>query len=163
MTLLVKGDTMNKVMEKANYSSNNLLTFRGKMSSEKVQSTMGEMISFIRNSNLKKVGPVITATHAMVSNEMDLEIMIPVNTQDIISDEYFLKSQFKLVNTIMLTHYGEPNKMQNTYNKLIEHISKNKLSQITCAYNVARVEVDNIQDIDKSEIDVYIGINPSIL
>ncbi|MNC68463.1 hypothetical protein D3C75_1190620 [compost metagenome] len=57
---------------------------------------------------------------------------------------------------------GNPVGVQSTYESIIKYISDKGLQQITAFYNV--YTSDNSEaSLEKMIIDIYVGVNPSIL
>lgn len=92
-----------------------------------------------------------------------MEILVPIDRQVELIGEYRLKKVFHLVNAVSIRHHGDPNLLQNSYNELMAYLRENGLQQITSAYNVNVNDLQPGQSLDEMIIDVYIGINPSIL
>ncbi|OGO78603.1 MAG: hypothetical protein A2Y23_09975 [Clostridiales bacterium GWB2_37_7] len=58
---------------------------------------------------------------------------------------------------------GNPALLQNTYNEIMNYLKQNNLQQITAGYNVNVKELQLGQSLDEMIVDVYFGVNPSIL
>lgn len=145
------------------YEAKNLLTLRKKMSQFEIQSYMIGIENYINNSGLKKIGAPITTTYSFENGVIDFEIMIPVDTDSLEHDEYYIKPLFKMVNALKASHYGNPSNMAETFKEIAYYIETHKLHQITAPYNVAIREAKTMEELDSVVADIYIGINPSIL
>ena len=145
----------------------NVLSLRKKMTQMEIQQEMMKIGKFFEEIGIKKNGPVVTATFAMEQNGgqplLDMEILIPMDKKVSLDGEYILKEKFHLVNAVYAKHIGNPNLLQNTYNQLMAYINDNKLHQITVAYNAQVKDMKLGDSIDDMVMDVYIGVNPSIL
>ncbi len=145
----------------------NVLSLRKKMRQADVQQEMMKIGEFFKKNNIKKNGPIVTATFNIekINEEpiLDMEILVPMDREVNLSGEYRFKKTFHLINAVSIRHHGDPNLLQNTYNELMTYIKKNGLQQITTAYNVNIKDLEPGQSLSEMVIDVYIGINPSIL
>ena len=145
----------------------NVLSLRKKMGQADVPQEMMKIGGFLKRNDIKKNGPIVTATFNIEkTNEepiLDMEILVPMDRQVELSGEYKLKKVFHLVNAVLIRHHGDPNLLQNTYNELMAYIKEKGLQQITTAYNVNIKDLQPGQSLGEMIIDVYIGVNPSIL
>lgn len=66
-----------------------------------------------------------------------------------------------MVNAVVVKHIGNPNSLQISCEELNQYIINNQLNPITVGYNVTK-KVDKI-NLENTEIDVYVGINPNYL
>ncbi|MBZ4647229.1 MAG: hypothetical protein PWR27_1951 [Petroclostridium sp.] len=145
----------------------NVLSLRKKMTQQEVQQEMMKIGKFLQDNGIRKTGPVVTATFAVeTDNEqplMDMEILVPIDRKAELPEGYRLKEVFHLLHAVYARHEGNPNMLQNTYNEMLAYIQQNNLQQITAGYNVNIKEPKSAQELDDMVIDVYIGVNPSIL
>ena len=145
----------------------NVLSLRGKMTQSQVQQEMTALDKYLDDKEARKNGPIITATFSMeVCNEqplIDMEILVPLASKIDVDKKYVFKEIFHLVNAVYARHKGNPATLQNTYNEMTKYINDNNLQQITVPYNVNIVDMQNTKSIDNIIIDIYIGINPSVL
>lgn len=147
----------------------NIVSLRKKMTQEEVQKEMIKIGMFLNENNLKKNGPVITATFNVEMNVgqaiMDMEILIPVDREVELSNisKYKFKKIFHLVNAVYARHIGNPMLLQNTYNEIMDYINKNNLQPITAGYNVTISDIREGQALDDFIIDVYLGVSPNKL
>lgn len=141
----------------------NLLTFRGKISRYEINDKITQIATFMENEHLQKIGPIITCTHSVAVENgkeiLDFEIMIPVNTTSITSNEYSIKPKFRIANALMCSHNGNQNELVNIYNKIKHYIHENQIQNVTNFYTVSR----NIDDNGNLNIVVYIGVSNNIL
>jgi len=77
--------------------------------------------------------------------------------------EYRVKDLFHLVNAVYARHEGNPATLQGTYNEMMAYMQKNQLQQITVGYNVNVKDMLPGMSIDELVMDVYIGVNLSML
>ncbi|MEG0686728.1 MAG: hypothetical protein RR425_05525 [Erysipelotrichales bacterium] len=154
------------IEENTFFEVDNLLSIRMNATNEELQKQLLDAYSFIKDNNLLIVGPKITTTYsikqAMIPT-MDIEILIPINTEFIDTNKYKFKSKLKLINTIKCSHKGNPQKFNDTVMNIQEYIIKNKLTPITSLYTVNINEPTSSDNMDKFHTDLYISINPNIL
>lgn len=145
----------------------NVLSLRKKMTQAEIHQEMMSIGNFLEQNSFKKNGPIVTATFAIEESFeqplLDMEILVPIDKPAKLSGKYKLKDVFHLMNTVYARHEGNPNTLQNTYNELNQYISEKGLQPITAAYNVNVVDLNPGQSMDEMIVDVYIGVNPSIL
>ncbi|MBM7615037.1 GyrI-like domain-containing protein [Alkaliphilus hydrothermalis] len=145
----------------------NVLSLRKKMTQGDIQQEMMKIGKFFEENGIKKNGPVVTATFAVeeVNGQqlLDMEILVPMDREVQLTGEYVLKKEFHLVNAVYARHQGNPNLLQSTYNEVMKYINENRLHQITMGYNVNVNEPQTIEEMDGMIVDIYIGVNPSIL
>jgi effector-binding domain-containing protein len=141
----------------------NLLTIRKKMLQNDVNNEIMNIGKLLHEKNIKKNGPVITATYAVELQNgqplMDVEIMLPINRKIDLPEEYKFKEEFFLQNAIYAKYIGNPSLLPGIYSEIKNYIGTNNLKQITPAYNVYINNESKTQSIDNMEIDVYVGIN----
>ncbi|MDD4297808.1 MAG: AraC family transcriptional regulator [Ruminiclostridium sp.] len=145
----------------------NVLSIRKKMTQTELQQEMTQIGNFIQQNNLIKSGPVVSATFSIEQNGtspiLDMEILVPLDKDIPLPEPYRMKKIFHLKNAIHVRHEGNPQRLQNTLNGMVQYIQNNKLQQITPAYNATVNEPKPGEGLDKLIIDAYIGVNPSIL
>jgi effector-binding domain-containing protein len=145
----------------------NVLSLRKKMAQVEIQQEMMKIGKFLQENGIKKNGSIVTATFSVEQAGgqpvLDMEILVPLDRQVELIGEYKLKKNFHLVNAVYARHNGEPNSLQSTYNQMLEYIRENSLHQITVGYNVNVKDLQPGQSLEKIVVDVYIGVNPSIL
>ncbi|WP_405175142.1 hypothetical protein MHI27_28300 [Paenibacillus sp. FSL H8-0261] len=144
----------------------NVLSVRKKMNQEELQIEIAQTAKIIEKYQAVKAGPLITSTFSaeIVNGEylMDMEIMIPLNKPFPSDQTYKHKKIFHLVNALSCRFMGNPVGVESTYESIIKYISDKGLQQITAFYNV--YTSDNSEaSLEKMIIDIYVGVNPSIL
>jgi len=140
---------------------NHILSYRTKVRMadfNKIATTMEEKM---RQRGIKRVGNAITATFAVESDAMDMEILIPIDGKVESFEDYKYKEKLKLVNAARLTYKGNPAGLQNACNELNQYMAEKQLQPITVGYNVTK-HMDPI-NMENTEIHVYVGINPNEL
>ncbi|MNY70792.1 hypothetical protein D3C86_2089980 [compost metagenome] len=88
--------------------------------------------------------------------------MIPIDKEVASSENYQYKSVFHLKHAVYTRYIGDPFAINSRYEGLMAFISKNGLQPITPAYNFNINDRDMINS-DSLTIDIYMGVNPSIL
>ena len=149
------------------YEMNNVISYRAKMTQQKMNDTMNRLGAFIKDSGLTKNGCVTTTTFSVenVSGAqlMDIEILCPVDKACNVPQGFTFKPKFRLTNAAKITHKGSPANMQNSVNELVGYLNQNKLTPITSLYNVTVNEPKSPADIDGMVVDMYIGVSNNIL
>lgn len=146
-------------------SFENVASFRKKMKQSEIQIEVGRFVEFLKHSNAKKNGPMISATFGIEDFDgeqvIDIQFLFPIDRVFQSTEEYLYKSKFYLGNAIYKRHVGNPLTLQITYNEMLKYVEQEQLIQLSVAYNV---NIDNeISNVSESIIDVYISINSNIL
>ena len=145
----------------------NVLSLRRKMTQIEMQQEMSSIGGFLKKQGVSKSGPVVTATFQVEEQNgqqiMDIEILVPLDQPIEPSKAYTFKPIFNLVNALYIRHEGSPVYFQDTVNQLNEYINKNNLQVITATYSVMIKEAANEKELNDMIIDLYVGINTSIL
>lgn len=142
----------------------NVLSLRKKIRQEEMNIEMNKIGNFFKTNGIKKSGPVITTTYAVVEDGvLDIEILVPMDKAIELPTEYRFKPVFKLVNALRVRHEGDPTLLQGIYNEMIDYIKKNNLQQITTGYNVTIKDIEEGMNLDEWVIDVYIGVSENLL
>lgn len=144
----------------------NVISMRRKVTQLEFQSELEKLTEFMTENNIQRTGPMFSTTLGVeeVDGEqlLDMEFLVPVDREVDVPTDYQFKPLFHLVNAVYKQHVGSPERLQNTYDELLNFMQENNLQQITSGYNVTV----NEKDVELGElpiIDVYIGVNPSIL
>ena len=140
---------------------NKVLSFRGKIQQNEVEKIGMHMEAKLREVGSKRIGNPITAIYGVDGMTMDVEILLPIDKNTGTIGDYQFKEKIKLVNAVVASYKGNPTGLQDACNELNKYIMENKLQPITVGYDVPK-KVDSL-NIDDSEIDVYVGINPNVL
>lgn len=134
------------------------------MLQEELQKEVSKLMKFLEDSQIEKIGPMINTTFGIeiINGQqfMDTEFMIPVGISKINNENYKIKKEFILINALYTKHKGNPIGLQKVYEEMNEYAKREKLQFVTGGYNVFINETNNPEDF---EIDVYIGINPNKL
>jgi effector-binding domain-containing protein len=159
---------MNSIIIETNKSIrfDNLVSFRKKMNLSEVSQEVENLVNFLKEKNENKIGPMISATYGMEQQGqekiIDIEYLIPIGKKIDLFGEYKFKKVFHLVNALYTRYIGNPANIQVIYNEIAKYIQEHQLQQITPLYSI---KVSDNEDISEEEpiIDIYIGLNPSIL
>ena len=119
------------------------------------------MEAYIKNAGAKRVGNPITATYAVEYDEIDVELIMPIDMSMDSTDKFVFKDQIKIVNAVVVAYKGHPIGLQEACNQLNQYIVEHKLQPITVGYNVTKKT--DMLSLQNTEIDVYVGISPNIL
>jgi effector-binding domain-containing protein len=145
----------------------NILSLRNRMTQKQLQQEMINIGKFIQENSIKKSGSVVTTTFLVEEEDgqqvFDIEILVPLDSVIEPTTKYNFKKLFHLKHAVCITHKGNPQGIQNTLNEMIKYINENRLQQITSAYNVNVKELKQGDSLDDFIVDIYIGVNPSIL
>ncbi|WP_042337653.1 DUF5085 family protein [Bacillus andreraoultii] len=144
----------------------NLVSLRKKLFQEEIQPELIKLAEYMKNKNVQRKGPMISTTYDVEEVDgkqlLDMEFLFPVNQNIDLPEDYRFKPIFHLVHAIYKRHIGAAETLEETYNELHAYMKENQLQQITSGYNI------NINEKEAAAgktpiIDVYIGVNPSIL
>ncbi|WP_310830443.1 DUF5085 family protein [Paenibacillus pedocola] len=145
----------------------NVLSMRTKIKQEDIQQALIQIGQYLERMNIQKQGPIVTATFGVeqisIGTIVDIEILVPTNKRFQPEKPYIFKDKFHLVNAVCARHTGNPALLENTYRDVLSFIASNDLQQITAGYSVNVNELDPSQSPEDLIIDVFIGINPSVL
>lgn len=143
-----------------------VVSLRKKLNAEEIQTEIMNLAKLLKEHGIPKKGPLITATHGLEvvdgQQVLDMELLVSIDREIELPDKYSFKEVFHLVNAVRVRHEGNLENLQTTYNDLNFYIQQNKLQQITTAYNV-NVNDEKVAQGEEPIIDIYIGVNPSLL
>lgn len=152
---------MLEIKENQELNVTNLLSYRGKLKQTELENIGKEMESYIQNAGTKRVGNPITATYELEGDEIDIELLMPIDKSIESMDKFDFKNQIKIVNAVVASYIGHPMGVQDACNQLNQYIMERRLQPITVGYNVTK-KTDMLNP-ENTEIDVYVGISPNIL
>lgn len=152
---------MLEIKENKELNVANVLSYRGKVRQAELENIGKEMESYIQNAGAKRVGNPTTATYAVESDMIDIELLMPIDKSIDSTDRFVFKNQIKIVNAVVACYKGHPMGLQEACNQLNQYIMEHKLQPITVGYNVTKKT--DILNPENAEIDVYVGISPNIL
>ena len=152
---------MLEIKENQELNVANVLSYKGKVKQAELENVGKEMESYIQKAGAKRVGNPTTATYAVEGDMIDIELLMPIDKSIDSTDKFVFKNQIKIVNAVVIHYIGNPNELQVAYNELNKYIIDNGLNVITAGYNVTK-KVSSL-DINNTEIEIYVGINPNIL
>lgn len=152
---------MSEIKRNQELEVNNILSFRGKVKPQELDAIVKDMELKMKDTGVERVGNPITATYAMDKEGVDVEVLLPINKSMGNIGIYKFKERIKIVNAVLLSYKGNPVGLQNACNELNQYIVDNQLQPITVGYNITKhIDIINVEN---TEIDVYVGINPNIL
>ncbi|MCQ2469136.1 MAG: AraC family transcriptional regulator [Ruminococcus sp.] len=158
---------MHEITENASLEMTNVLSFRGKVTQQRMGDIAKEMADIIKINGAQKTMSGVSATFAVDTSgsepELDIEIMYPLDRDIYVPAPYTIKPVFRLRNAVKIRHMGNPATMQETANELMQYIKFKKLTPITAGYNVTVQEPSGPYDVDSLIADIYIGISDNIL
>ena len=152
---------MLEIKENQELNVTNLLSYRGKLKQTELENIGKEMESYIQSAGAKRVGNPITATYELEGDEIDIELLMPIDKSIESMDKFDFKNQIKIVNAVVASYIGHPMGLQDACNQLNQYIMERRLQPITVGYNVTK-KTDMLNP-ENTEIDVDVGISPNIL
>lgn len=152
---------MLEIKENQELNVTNVLSYRGKIKQAELENIGKEMESYIQNAGAKRLGNPITATYEVEGNELDIELLMPIDKSIDSTDKFAFKNYIKIINAVVASYKGRPIGLQEACNQLNQYIMEHKLQPITVGYNVTK-KTDMLNP-ENTEIDVYVGISPNIL
>lgn len=139
----------------------NVLSFRGKIKPQGLDAIVKDMECKMKLVGAERIGNPITATYTVDKDGIDVEVLLPISKGLNNIGAYKYKERIKIVNAVLLSYKGNPAGLQNACNELNQYMVDNQLQPITVGYNITK-HIDTI-NVENTEIDVYVGINPNIL
>ncbi|GIP18664.1 hypothetical protein J40TS1_43060 [Paenibacillus montaniterrae] len=154
------------IEEGKNLEYKNVASFREKLNVSEIHNRVIQFMQNLKNRGAVKSGPMISTTHGVDRIEgsefLDIEFLVPVSHPIELQSPYQFKQKFLLHNALYTRYVGDPLRVENAYNELLDYINKNKLNQISTVYSV------NVNDMEIESgaspiIDLYVSINPNIV
>lgn len=143
----------------------NLASLRVVTKTVELELELRRFVEYLKGKGANKNGPLISATFNLIENDgaqfIDIEFLIPIDKPITVDEPYKFKPVFHLKNAITTKYIGNPQHVEDAYIELKNYLEENQLHQITAAYNVNRENQSNHEE--QAVIDLYIGVNPSIL
>ena len=156
-----------EIYEHQTLEMRNVLSYRSKMTQQQLQIKAQEIEAIISTAGTTRDGHTVTTTFSIEQQAtgaiLDTEILVPLDREITAPEGYNFKPHFLLTNAVMIKHIGHPSRLQQTIDELNAYIAACGLIPITSGYNVTVKEIMSIAEIDKMEINVYVGISPNIL
>lgn len=152
---------MTEIKENQEFELKNILSYRGKVCPNQMESLGKDMEAKINEVGAKRLNYPVTAIFGVEGEKIDVEILMQVDRKIEDIGEYIFKEKIKIVNAVMICYKGDPKGLQKSCDELNQYILEKRLQPITAGYNVTQ-KIDPI-NIDNTEINVYVGINPNIL
>ncbi len=152
---------MIEIKENQELDIDNVLSYRGKVRQAELEDIGKEMEIYIQNSGAERAGNPVTATYGVEGDEIDIELLMPIDKKIDSTDTFLFKNKIKIVNAVVMCYKGHPIGLQEACNQLNQYILEHKLQPVTVGYNVTK-KTDMLNP-ENTEIDVYVGISPNIL
>ena len=156
-----------EIHERQTLEMRNVLSYRSRMTQQQLQIKAQEIEAIISTAGTTRDGHTVTTTFSIepqaTGTILDTEILVPLDREIVAPEGYKFKPHFLLTNAVMIKHIGHPSGLQQTIDELNTYIADRRLVPITSGYNVTVKEIKSISEIDKMEIDIYVGISPNIL
>ncbi len=167
ITIFYEVNKMHEITENTSLEMTDVLTFRGKVTQQRLNDVAKEMADIIRINGAKKTMSGVSATFAVENSGgeiiMDIELMYPLDRDIYVPAPYTIKPVFRLKNAVKIRHMGNPATMQDTANELMQYIKFKKLTPITSGYILTIQEPSGPDDTDSLIADIYIGVSDNIL
>ena len=142
----------------------NILSCRKKISQDDIHAAMVGIESFMSERSIRKQGPVITTVYALDdvngNQVIDLEFLVPVNREFKSEKEYLYKSEFQLQRALCLKFRDQPGLLQKAYSAIHDYMEIRCLKPVTSMYNVYLNNNIDGANPEKTEIDIYLGVQP---
>ena len=152
---------MLEIRENEQLTIKNVVSYRTKVKQEEMGKVGKAVEQYILELGAIRVGNPITTTYSVDGMMIDIEILMPIDKIVETKGDYVFKKEFKIVNAVVVSYRGNPSRLQEACDVLNNYIIENGLQPITTGYNVTkRLDMLNLEN---TEIDVYVGINPNIL
>ncbi len=140
----------------------NVLSYRSIMRVEEVGTVMWQLHRIIKENNASRTGYGITAIHFAEVIEgdefVDEEIDIPLDREIAVPDNCTFNKEFTIENAVKVRHRGDPQKIIESIEKLVDFLWENKLNSISPLYNAIVNRGRSKDDIDNVIIDLYVKI-----
>ncbi len=155
---------MSSISDGQQFDVKNLISFRGKLKQEELQSVMLRMKSYADVQGAKVVGGPISVTYGVEQTKdgmvADAEIMMPLDKEISGTEEFVWKEQIFLANAVKLKYAGSPAMFQSACNEMNAYMQEKKHVPITAGYIVTK-GVDQISGM--VDMEVYVGVNPNVV
>ena len=140
---------------------NNVLSYRGKVKQSELEVVGKALEQEAVLAGAKVVGNPVTATYTVEQDEIDMELLLPIDREIPPTERYVFKKEIRIVNAVMAAYKGHPMGLQDACNQLNQYIVEHGLQPITVGYNVTKKT--DMLCLENTEVDVYVGISPNIL
>ena len=140
---------------------NNVLSYRGKVKQSELEVVGKALEQEAVLAGAKVVGNPVTATYTVEQDEIDMELLLPIDREITPQERYVFKKEIRIVNAVMAAYKGHPMGLQDACNQLNQYIVQHGLQPITVGYNVTKKT--DMLCLENTEVDVYVGISPNIL
>ena len=140
---------------------NNVLSYRGKVKQSELEVVGKALEQEAVLAGAKVVGNPVTATYTVEQDEIDMELLLPIDREITPQERYVFKKEIRIVNAVMAAYKGHPMGLQDACNQLNQYIVEHGLQPITVGYNVTKKT--DMLCLENTEVDVYVGISPNIL
>ncbi|BEP29307.1 hypothetical protein [Helicovermis profundi] len=155
---------MQPIKENQEINLTNVISIRKKLYQEELNEEIQKIGEIVKEEKLNLKSGLITSTYSMQLKEgkqfLDVEILLSVDREVKLPNEYTLKKEFVLKNAIYKKHIGDPNGLGKSAEEMINYINQNNYQSITSLYCVQPMQVT---DVNNPEIECYIGVNPNKL
>lgn len=138
----------------------NVLSFRGKIKQSELEAVGKDLEQEAVSVGAKVIGNPVTATYAVEQDEIDIELLLPVDKEITPHENYVFKKEIRIVNAAMAAYKGNLTGLQGACNELNQYMLEHKMQPITVGYNVTKY-CDSMNP-DNTEVEIYVGVSPNI-
>jgi len=148
-----------KIYKNANYTTNNVVRFRGNVAERDLQTVMEKLEDYIESEGAKLTGDIITAIHVLYLNARvtDIEIFVAVDKAIPSIKEFTYIHNMELVNCLKVEHRGSPYLIPGIYTDLHYKAEEMGFEVTQPFYNVSKDKIYGIwvNECNWVEVDIY--------
>lgn len=147
------------------YTAKNLLSYRTRVESGKLNSLLCYMKSNLDALDLKVNGKIILSISEKIVEKSKqiygVEILIPVDKEFESTGQCIYKPTFKLVNAISYRFYGSFNGFAEAESRLFNYIKSHNMNAVTGLYYILQSKETDQNDVQYW--DTYVAVNENIV
>lgn len=152
---------MTEIKTEQKLELNNVLSFRGKIKQAELEAVGKALEQEAVLAGAKVVGNPVSATYAVEQDEIDIELLLPIDREITPQEKYVFKKEIRIVNAAMVAYKGNLTGLQEACNELNQYMLEHKMQPITVGYNVTKY-IDPM-NLDNTEVEIYVGVSPNII
>ena len=153
---------ISEIFEKQTLYMENVLYYRGWVTQQTSNEQFAKMETLVTEATAKKNGTIVTATNAIEmrdgENVMDIEILIPLDKEIKVSEEYKFIPKFEISNALKIRIEGNSSQWQTAMQTLSEYMKKYKLQPTTPALMVTVKAATTPLEIEEMITEIYVGV-----
>lgn len=152
---------MTEIKTEQKLELNNILSFRGKIKQAELEAVGKALEQEAVLAGAKVVGNPVSATYAVDQDEIDIELLLPIDKEITPQEKYVFKKEIRIVNAAMVAYKGNLTGLQGACNELNQYMLEHKMQPITVGYNVTKYS--DPMNLDNTEVEIYVGVSPNII